>query len=93
MISKPSASTAATIGRSKRSFPIARLIAISQIVAALTTISFVSSRSAASSVAAIRPGRSSAPQQDVRVDQQPHGSYSKYFCSSGGRGPSKSSAI
>src|SRR6202035_4001822 len=33
------------------------------------------------------------PEQDMRVDQQPHGSYSKYFCSSGGRGPSKSSAM
>ena len=28
-----------------------------------------------------------------RVDLQPHDSYSKYFCSSGGRGPSKSSAM
>src|SRR6202045_1606741 len=27
------------------------------------------------------------PEQDVRVDQQPHGAYSKYFCTSGGRGP------
>src|ERR1700724_1084328 len=33
------------------------------------------------------------PEQDVRVDQQPHGAYSKYFCTSGGRGPSKSSAM
>jgi hypothetical protein len=34
-----------------------------------------------------------SPEQDMRVDQQPHGSYSKYFCSSGGKGPSKSSAM
>jgi len=33
------------------------------------------------------------PKQDMRVDQQPHGCYSKYFCNSGGRGASKSSAI
>jgi hypothetical protein len=33
-----------------------------------------------------------SPEQDLRVDQQPHGSYSKYFCSSGGKGSSKSSA-
>jgi hypothetical protein len=33
------------------------------------------------------------PKQDMRVDQQPREPYSKYFCSSGGRGPSKSSAM
>ncbi len=33
------------------------------------------------------------PKQDMRVDQQPHGPYSKYFWSSGGRGSSKSSAM
>jgi hypothetical protein len=33
------------------------------------------------------------PQKDMRVDQQPHALYSKYFCISGGRGASKSSAM
>ena len=56
-ISKPSA-TAATTGRSKRSLPIARLMAISHTVAALTTISFVSLRIAARSGCTTRRGRS-----------------------------------
>jgi len=33
------------------------------------------------------------PQKDVRIDQNPHAAYSKYFCISGGSGASKSSAM
>jgi hypothetical protein len=75
------------------SFPIALLIAISHTVAALTTISFASSRSARAQHRRDQTGPPIRPQQDVRVDQQPHGPYSKYSCSSGGRGVSKSSAL